>query len=262
MARLSYVAIMCREPEQLERYYQRWFDFELLRRTDAGTIYLTDGATTLGLLQQGAANGEDGQELGLHHIGFEVESIGDVERRLRELDPAQRPQPRPAEDPYAECRIVDPEGILIDLSEQGFGSAGEKRIPGIRHVAVANEDSPRKFDFYQRLFGLRDVERQDIIAPRKEGRPPSRFAGDGYINFALLTWPVTEPRRGLNHFGILTPNPHELMHRIAAVNPTPLDQRPPDRFAEYRIWDPEGNAIDLSANKGYQVDVDVVDRIA
>ena len=66
----------------------------------------------------------------------------------------------------------------------------------------------------------------------------------------------------MNHFGILTPNPYELMHRIAEVNPTPLDQRPPDRFAEYRIWDPEGNAIDLSANKGYQVDVDLVDRIA
>jgi catechol 2,3-dioxygenase-like lactoylglutathione lyase family enzyme len=262
MARLSYIAIICREPEQLEQYYQRWFGFEELRRTVAGTIYLTDGTTTMGLLQQGAANGEDSQELGLHHIGFEVESVRDVERRLREVDPSQRLQPRPAEDPYAEYRIVDPEGILIDLSEKGFGSRGGKRIPGIRHVAVANEDSPRKFEFYNLLFGMRDVERTDIIAPRKEGRPPSRFAGDGYINFALLTWPVTEPRRGVNHFGILTPNPYELMHRIAEVNPTPLDQRPPDRFAEYRIWDPEGNAIDLSANKGYQVDVDQVDRIA
>jgi catechol 2,3-dioxygenase-like lactoylglutathione lyase family enzyme len=262
MARLSYMAVMCREPEQLRAYYQRWFGFEELRRTAAGSVYLTDGTMTMGLLQQGAANGEENQQLGLHHIGFEVESVDEVERRLRELDPSQRLQKRPAEDPYAEWRIVDPEGILIDLSEKGYGSEGKKRVPGIRHVALANDDPPRKFDFYHRLFGMRDVERQDIIAPRKEGKPPSRFAGDGFINLALLTWPVTEPRRGFNHFGILTPNPQDLMYRITDVNPTRLDQRPPDRFAEYRIWDPEGNAIDLSEKKGYQVDIGLVDRVA
>ena len=262
MARLGYIAIMCREPARLQTYYQRWFAFEELQRTDAGTIYLTDGAVTMGLLQQGAANGETSQDLGLHHIGFEVESISEVERRLRELDPAQRMEQRLAQDPYAECRIVDPEGILVDLSERGYGSGREKRVPGIRHVALANDDPPRKFDFYGGLFGMRDVNRQDIIAPTKPGKPLPRFAGDGFVNLALLTWPVTEPRRGFNHFGILAPNPRDLMYRIAEVDPTRLDQRPADRFAEYRIWDPEGNALDLSADKGYQVDVGQVDRIA
>lgn len=48
---------------------------------------------------------------------------------------------------------------------------------------------------------------------------------------------------------------------IAYEEPIRLDQRPPDRFAEYRIWDPEGNGIDLSERKGYKVDVDKTDRI-
>jgi catechol 2,3-dioxygenase-like lactoylglutathione lyase family enzyme len=262
MTHISYMAVMCREPERLGRYYQRWFGFEELRRDDHGTLYLTDGAMTMGLLQQGAAHGEPNQEFGLHHIGFWVESIDEIDRRLREVDPAQALQPAPAGNPYATRRIIDPEGILIDLSEQGYGALGQKRIPGIRHIAMACEDPERKFAFYSQVFGMRDVERQDILAPRQLGRPPSRFAGDGFINLALLTWPVTEPRRGFNHFGILASEPHELMYRISAVDPTRLDQRPPDRFAEYRIWDPEGNALDLSEKKGYQVDVDQVDRIA
>jgi catechol 2,3-dioxygenase-like lactoylglutathione lyase family enzyme len=262
MTRLGYMAIMCREPARLEDYYRRWFGFEEVRRTTAGSIYVTDGTMTVGLLQQGAANGEADQSLGLHHIGFEVESIAEVERRLRELDPTQRLEQRPSEDPYAQGRIVDPEGVLVDLSERGYGAPGVKRVPGIRHVALANENPPRKFEFYRRLFGMRDVNRADIIAPTKPGKPLPAFAGDGYINLALLTWPVTEPRRGFNHFGILAPNPRELMYRIAEVDPTRLDQRPADRFAEYRIWDPEGNALDLSADRGYQVDVGQIERIA
>ena len=262
MARLSYMAIMCREPERLEEYYEHWFGFEPIQRAANGSIYLIDGAMTMGLLRQGSANGEENQDLGLHHVGFEVESVAEIERRLREFDPAQALQRRPAEDPYATHRLVDPEGILIDPSERGYGNKGEKRIPGIRHIAMACNDPPRKFEFYSHVFGMRDVERYDVLAPRKPGKPPSRFAGDGFINLALLTWPVTEPRMGFNHFGILTPDPHGLMYRIVEVNPSRLDQRPPDRFAEYRIWDPEGNALDLSEKKGFQVDVDQVDRVA
>src|SRR3954469_6976426 len=111
MTHLGYMAIICREPERLEQYYQRWFGFEELARADSGTIYLTDGAITMGLLPRGAANGEDDQTLGLHHVGFVVESVAEVERRLREYDPAQRLEKRPATDPYAEYRMVDPDGI-------------------------------------------------------------------------------------------------------------------------------------------------------
>lgn len=38
---------------------------------------------------------------------------------------------------YAEYRIIDPEGIALDLSEEGWGAKGEMRVPGIRHIATA-----------------------------------------------------------------------------------------------------------------------------
>ena len=39
--------------------------------------------------------------------------------------------------------------------------------------------------------------------------------------------------------------------------------RPPDRpYAEFRFRDPEGNALDLSQNKGWEVDIDKWERAA
>src|SRR6266540_4981986 len=115
MSLLNYLAIMCDDPVRMRDWYQRWFGFEELNRTREGTIYLTDGHFNVGLLKRGAAAGEESHDLGLHHFGFQVESILEVERNLEDFDSSVRIERRPPEDPYAEYRIVDPEGIIVDL---------------------------------------------------------------------------------------------------------------------------------------------------
>jgi catechol 2,3-dioxygenase-like lactoylglutathione lyase family enzyme len=178
--------------------------------------------------------------------------------------------------------------MAVDLSEEGYGSRGEQRIPGIRHVAFAVWDTDRKFEFYSKVFGMRQVRRTDdeirghmdrwqrkgeveIIgaqpggeAPTKEfkdyyfnRRTPNNFAGDGFMNLALLQV-AREPRgSGVDHFGFLAREPLELMQAMKAEGENiEIFQRPPDRFAEYHVLDPEGNGFDLSERKGYKVDVD------
>jgi len=286
MPRLNHVAIMCQDPADLARFYSRWFGLEELNRTPSGSVYMTDGYFNVGLLKQGAADtAEENQKLGLHHVGFQIESIDEIKRELEEFDASMQIEERP-KGGYAEFRVMDPEGIPIDLSEEGWGAPGQMRIPGIRHIATANKDSQRKLAFYGKVFGMRDAGRSEdetamhvsmslggnadperLRRAREEsahgaqGGTGVRFAGDGFVNYALLGPRPTEPRPGVNHFGFLCRDPFGLMHRIADEEPIRLDQRPPDRFAEYRIWDPEGNAIDLSERKGYKVDVDKTDRI-
>jgi catechol 2,3-dioxygenase-like lactoylglutathione lyase family enzyme len=272
------MAIMCRDPERLKAFYARWFGLEELGRTPGGTIHIIDGYFNIALMKQRADMAEEDQRLGLHHIGFEIESIDEISRRLKEFDPSIKIEERP-KGRYGEYRIKDPEGIPIDLSEKGYGTKGERHIPGIRHIATSNKDPQRKFEFYSKVFGMRNAARTDEEvdlhismslgqapgqghrAPRTPGRPEACFAGDGFTNLAILPWPATEPRLGFNHFGFLVRNPRELMYQIAEKDSTRLDQRPADRFAEYRIWDPEGNAIDLSERKGFKVDLDKVERI-
>jgi catechol 2,3-dioxygenase-like lactoylglutathione lyase family enzyme len=309
MPQLNHFSLVCEDAENLRRFYARWFGFEELGRGPGGAIYLTDGYFSMGLLPEGS-DAAEGNGLGLNHVGFQIESIDEVERRLRDFDPAARIEELP-KGGYAEYRVTDPEGLTIDLSEEGWGAGGEKRVPGIRHLATVNKDAPRAFAFYQTVFGMKDgrlteeetraiggmwerapdtqvyqsaddtgkvtrlkwdratrsivgVVLQEEPRPIVNGRRASRpyaHACDGSVNLALLgssDW----LKPNLNHFGLLVRDSYGLLHRIHDEAGLMLDQRPEDRpFAEYRVWDPEGNAIDLSERKGYKVDVDRTDRV-
>lgn len=272
MTQLNYLAIMCEDPARVRDWYQRWFGFEEYDRSNAGTIYLTDGHFSIGLLQAGSAPGEENQKPGLHHFGFQVESIMEIERNLEDFDPSIRIERRPSEDPYAEYRLRDPEGIIVDLSEKGYGMSGEPRLPGVRHLATFNRDTARKAAFYTQVMGMRDATRTDAevesnlletagTIPENFRRSPNPFTGDGYINLALLgrTGEAASPSRppGFDHYGVLVPDPLDLYNRMRAETPgMPEDVRPPERQVEFRVLDPEGTGIDLSGKKGWKVDVD------
>jgi catechol 2,3-dioxygenase-like lactoylglutathione lyase family enzyme len=247
---------------------------EEYNRTSEGTIYITDGYFSVGLLQRGAATGENDHNLGMHHFGFEIDDVMKIERNLEDFDPSLRIEPRPREDPYAQYRLTDPEGIVVDLSERGYGVSGQQSIPGIRHLATFNLDQPRKHAFYLQVLGMRDVTRTPEEIDRHLhmtlGEVPSDFqpvtvpaplGGDGFVNLAILNNQVGTDSRGrtswFDHFGMLVPDPLGLLMQIRAAEPSdePMDVRPPERQVEYGIKDPEGNRLDLSSTKGWKVDV-------
>jgi catechol 2,3-dioxygenase-like lactoylglutathione lyase family enzyme len=282
MSRLNFLAIMCDEPSRMRDWYQRWLGFKEYDRTPEGTIYVTDGHFSVGLLQRGRAPGEDDQERGVHHLGFQIDDILEIERNLEEFDPSIRIEERPREDPYARYRIRDPEGIIVDLSERGYGVDGEQRIPGIRHLATMNQDQARKHAFYLNVFGMHDVTRtpEEIEQQTRETfggtipedfvpiTVPAPFGGDGYVNLALLSnQSGTKWSRGrsswLDHFGMLVPDPLGLLMEIRKAEgiDEPMDVRPPERQVEYGVKDPEGNRLDLSSTKGWKVDTDKWARI-
>src|SRR5579872_6569772 len=94
MPRLNHFSIVCEDAENLRSFYARWFGFEELGRGAGGSIFLTDGYFSVGLLPQGSEPAES-NAAGLNHIGFQIESIDDVERRLREFDSGARVEELP-----------------------------------------------------------------------------------------------------------------------------------------------------------------------
>src|SRR5438045_713509 len=154
MSRLNYLAIMCDDPGRMRDWYQRWFGMEEFNRSAQGTVYLTDGYFSVGLMKRGSAPGEVDQEPGVHHFGFQIDDILEIERNLEDFDPTLRIERRPGDDRYAQYRLTDPEGIVVDLSERGYGVPdGKQSIPGIRHLATFNVDQPRKHAFYLQVLG-------------------------------------------------------------------------------------------------------------
>lgn len=115
MSNVKHMSFICRDPNLVKEYYCRWFGFDELNRTPDGSVYLTDGYLNVGLLQKDSEVAADSSELGLHHVGFHVESREEIKRRLKEFSRSIQIERRPKNDPYSEYRIRDAEALAIDL---------------------------------------------------------------------------------------------------------------------------------------------------
>lgn len=256
MPRVKQVAIVCEDPGRLEEYYCRWFGFGKLSGGPGDSVYLTDGYLNVGLLK----SGPESRALGLHHVGIQVESIDDIRKRIAEFDPSIQLERRPEEDPYSEYRIKfrEPQGFAIDISEKGYGVEGEKRVPGIRHIATGDRDPESKLEFYGRVFDMREVEvsRGGIEA----GKRSRGCVADGFVNICLVRR-ESDPREA-SHFGIIMRHPEDLVARLQAAYPARPELWRPDRpGVEVHIRDLERNALSLSAKKGWEVDIGKWDRV-
>jgi catechol 2,3-dioxygenase-like lactoylglutathione lyase family enzyme len=113
----------------------------------------------------------------------------------------------------------------------------------IRHLAILTEDVDRLVKFYMNSFGLKIVK----------GVGTATYLTDGHLNLAII--PIGPEREiegnqlkeGINHFGFEVESVDELVPVCkqwgASVD---VAKRPPNREAEFRVHDPDGNPVDLS----------------
>jgi catechol 2,3-dioxygenase-like lactoylglutathione lyase family enzyme len=113
--KIKHIAIMTMNPKKAAQFYCDVFDMKVVHRNKKGNYFISDGYITLALLR----NVADGRLSGINHLGFHIADIKKVEKRLKKYD-VYGPTARPADRPFAEVRVTDPEGVNIDLSVQGF----------------------------------------------------------------------------------------------------------------------------------------------
>lgn len=113
----------------------------------------------------------------------------------------------------------------------------------IRHLAILTEDVERLVRFYTTSFGLKIVE----------GVGTATYLSDGHINLAII--PIGPEREiegdhlkvGINHLGFEVDSVDELIPICDEAGALAgVKKRPPNREAEYRVHDPDGNGVDLS----------------
>jgi catechol 2,3-dioxygenase-like lactoylglutathione lyase family enzyme len=252
MARIRYIAIMAYDPEKLADFYKRYLAMKEIARSAEGDISLTDSFYNVTLFR--SRDGVDeAPEPGLHHLGFQVESLREIEARYNSLYPSGKISKEQGGAHRGELRIHDNDGRAVSLSEGAFSVTGtQQRFPRIRHVAFATPDPTKTLEFYSKVLGINELPTSQEF--RNQGKP-NRFAGDGATNFAMHPHPPgvgQDPRPGFNHFGVLVSDIEAVVREMStAVSIAP---RPADRpFAELRFKDPEKNAVDLSQHKGWEV---------
>ena len=262
MARIRYVAAMSRDPDVLAGFYANYLDMKELRRSAEGDVSLTDGLYNLTLFRKRQALGEFHTRRGLHHVGLQVEDLGEVRARYQRFNPRGLVVAEPRDIHHGAIRIFDPECNPVTLSEDGFGVDEERRFPRLAHVAFNALDPEVMLNFYVQVLGLREVESSYVR--RREGKL-NRFCGDGSTNLAIHPFFSSteghERRFGVNHMGFLVSDLAKMLDDLGPV--ANVKARPANRpYAEFRFRDPEDNALDLSQTKGWEVDVDKWERAA
>ena len=135
MAKIKHIAIATQDADNTARFY-----VEVLGLTEVGKIdganasgyYLTDGNINLAILNfknDQVAGPEYGKEYsGLHHIGFEVDSLEETANSLEAADSEPREEINRAlgvgmggpSHANVEVKYGGPDGVIIDISESGW----------------------------------------------------------------------------------------------------------------------------------------------
>jgi|SRR5579864_1446665 len=135
MAKIKHIAISTQDVEATAKFYIDVFGLEVAGKVDspgASGYYLTDGDLNLAILNfknDTVAGVERGAGFsGIHHIGFQVESLGSIADKLAEAGSAPRDDVNQAlgvghgvrTGGNVEVKYSGPDGVMLDVSETGW----------------------------------------------------------------------------------------------------------------------------------------------
>ena len=141
MAKIKHIALSTQDVDKTAEFYINVFGMKEIARIDspdARGYYLSDGDLNLAILNfkndavAGVERGKDWS--GIHHIGFQVESLEAIAEKLaaaglraaprHQRGPRRRPRPRPRYG-NVEVKYIGPDGVTVDVSETGWvGTSG------------------------------------------------------------------------------------------------------------------------------------------
>jgi catechol 2,3-dioxygenase-like lactoylglutathione lyase family enzyme len=140
MPKIKHIALSTQDPEKTARFYVDVFGMKQIGRVDHPAVsgfFLTDGDLNLAVLNfknDAVAGAERGREFsGIHHIGFQVDSLEEIALRLAAAGSARRDDVNAAlgvghgEKRHAnvEVKYGGPDGVMLDVSETGWvGASG------------------------------------------------------------------------------------------------------------------------------------------
>ena len=135
MAKIKHIAIATQDPEGTARFYTDVFGMKQIGRIDSPNVlgyFLSDGDINFAILKfktDAAAGEERGKDWsGIHHIGFQVESLEAIAERLAAAGSEPRHDINEAlgvsygreSHGNVEVKYVGPDGVTLDVSETGW----------------------------------------------------------------------------------------------------------------------------------------------
>jgi catechol 2,3-dioxygenase-like lactoylglutathione lyase family enzyme len=140
MPKLKHIALSTQDVDKTAKFYMNVFGMKEIAKIDslgAQGYYLSDGDINLAILHfkndavAGVERGKDWS--GIHHIGFQVESLEAITEKLRAAGAEPREDINQAlgvghvgeRHANVEVKFRGPDGVTVDVSETGWvGTSG------------------------------------------------------------------------------------------------------------------------------------------
>jgi catechol 2,3-dioxygenase-like lactoylglutathione lyase family enzyme len=115
MATIRHLVFNTTDPDRLAKFYVEVMGMEMLPYEPGRGYSLTDGYFNIAIHNVDV----EGKPGGFNHFGFLIDDTKALMERLERLGYKQAKK-RPGNRHYAEYRVVDPDGNLFDISENGY----------------------------------------------------------------------------------------------------------------------------------------------
>jgi glyoxylase I family protein len=147
--KIKHIAISTQDVEETARFYKAVFGMQEVGKVDspaASGYYLSDGDLNLAILNfknDAVAGAERGKHFsGIHHIGFQVESLEDIAQKLAGAGSKPRDDVNQAlgvgqgrrHGGNVEVKYSGPDGVMVDVSETGW--VGTSPLPSAQETAA------------------------------------------------------------------------------------------------------------------------------
>ncbi len=135
MAQIKHIAIATQDADKTASFYKDVFGLREIAKLDnpgAKGYYLSDGNINVAILdfqKDEVAGAEYGMTYsGIHHIGFEVESLEEIAEKMKSAGSAPRDDINQAlgvgmpgtRHANVEVKYGGPDGVIVDVSETGW----------------------------------------------------------------------------------------------------------------------------------------------
>lgn len=126
MSKIRHIAVTTNDLARSAEFYKGAFGLDEIKRSDEAVI-LTDGYIVFALLLF-RADRYGGGRPGLHHFGFQIENMDEVEGRMRALGGREMAEYNRAygnregtpNNWVGEKKWMDPEGVAFDINPTGW----------------------------------------------------------------------------------------------------------------------------------------------
>lgn len=225
MPRLRHFAICVSDLDKSAKFYGDVFGMKRHGREDlsiGSAVYMGDGTINLALLNfvgnQGHDFGDNAEgQIGPNHFGFQVDSMKETQALIEQNGGKFFFDLGDERKGNFERKFKDPEGIIFDISENGWVGTDGRKIKSdpahafldevlvkpealagrIKHFALTVKHLEKQSEFYQTVFGLK------FLGYDHQPMGSAIYLSDGITNLALIhpNKPENEIVSGPNHCG-------------------------------------------------------------